>query len=171
MAGISVPQYEIFKIGTNKLKYSNWDLQITKEDAFKYQELISLFEAQRIYFLTMLLLFLIFLMLIYMNCFVLNIEKGRMSMGKMFYNLICEELCITGGKVIYIDKGVDEKVNDLALLIKKALISKNMYEKLCNEYKSKIAVLDEKIAEMDSIKAGYINKLNKFFKSLFRIFK
>ena len=46
MAGISVPQYEIFKIGTNKLKYSNWDLQITKEDAFKYQELISLFEAQ-----------------------------------------------------------------------------------------------------------------------------
>ena len=46
MAGISVPQYEIFKIGTNKLKYSNWDLEITKTDAFKYQELISLFEAQ-----------------------------------------------------------------------------------------------------------------------------
>ena len=37
MAGISVPQYEIFKIGTNKLKYSNWDLHITKEEAFKYQ--------------------------------------------------------------------------------------------------------------------------------------
>ena len=46
MAGISVPQYEIFKIGTNKLKYSNWDLEITKKEAFKYQELISLFEAQ-----------------------------------------------------------------------------------------------------------------------------
>lgn len=46
MAGISVPQYEIFKIGTNKLKYSNWNLQITKKEAFKYQELISLFEAQ-----------------------------------------------------------------------------------------------------------------------------
>ena len=46
MAGISVPQYEIFKIGTNKLKYSNWNLEITKSDAFKYQELISLFEAQ-----------------------------------------------------------------------------------------------------------------------------
>lgn len=45
-------------------------------------------------------------MLIYMNCFVLNIEKGRMSMGKMFYNLIFEELCITGGKVIYIDTNV-----------------------------------------------------------------
>lgn len=46
MAGISVPQYEIFKIGTNKLKYSNWNLTISKKDAFKYQELISLFEAQ-----------------------------------------------------------------------------------------------------------------------------
>lgn len=46
MAGISVPQYEIFKIGTNKLKYYNWDLKITKKEAFKYQELVSLFEAQ-----------------------------------------------------------------------------------------------------------------------------
>ena len=46
MAGISVPQYEIFKIGTNKLKYSNWNLNISKKEAFKYQELISLFEAQ-----------------------------------------------------------------------------------------------------------------------------
>ena len=46
MAGISVPQYEIFKIGTNKLKYSNWNLTITKKEAFKYQELVSLFEAQ-----------------------------------------------------------------------------------------------------------------------------
>ena len=36
MAGISVPQYEIFKIGTNKLKYSNWDLQITKEEAMHH---------------------------------------------------------------------------------------------------------------------------------------
>ena len=33
MAGISVPQYEIFKIGTNKLKYYNWDLKITKKEA------------------------------------------------------------------------------------------------------------------------------------------
>ncbi len=46
MAGISVPQYEIFKIGTNKLKYYNWDLKITKKDAFKFQESVSLFEAQ-----------------------------------------------------------------------------------------------------------------------------
>lgn len=46
MAGISVPQYEIFKIGTNKLKYSDWNLQISKKDAFKFQELVALFEAQ-----------------------------------------------------------------------------------------------------------------------------
>ena len=46
MAGISVPQYEIFKIGTDKLKYSGWNIKITKEEAFKYQELIALFEAQ-----------------------------------------------------------------------------------------------------------------------------
>lgn len=46
MAGISVPQYEIFKIGTNKLKYSDWNLTITKKEAFKYQELVSLFEGQ-----------------------------------------------------------------------------------------------------------------------------
>ena len=46
MAGISVPQYEIFKIGTDKLKYSNWNLTITKKEAFRYQELVSLFEGQ-----------------------------------------------------------------------------------------------------------------------------
>lgn len=46
MAGISVPQYEIFKIGTNKLKYSNWNLTISAKEAFKYQELISLFEGR-----------------------------------------------------------------------------------------------------------------------------
>lgn len=46
MAGISVPQYDIFKIGTDKLKYYNWDLYITKKDALKYQELVSLFESQ-----------------------------------------------------------------------------------------------------------------------------
>lgn len=46
MAGISVPQYEIFKIGTNKLKCSDYDLWISKKEAFRYQELISLFEGQ-----------------------------------------------------------------------------------------------------------------------------
>lgn len=46
MAGISVPQYEVFKIGTNKLKYSDWNLQISRQEAFKFQEMVSLFEAQ-----------------------------------------------------------------------------------------------------------------------------
>lgn len=46
MAGIRIPQYEIFKIGTNKLKYSDWNLQISKEEAFKFQELIPIFESQ-----------------------------------------------------------------------------------------------------------------------------
>ena len=46
MAGIKVPQYEIFKIGTNKLKHNNWDITITKDDARLVQELIPLFEAQ-----------------------------------------------------------------------------------------------------------------------------
>ena len=27
-------------------------------------------------------------------------------MGRIFYNLICEELCITGGKIIHIDTNV-----------------------------------------------------------------
>lgn len=31
MAGINVPQYEIFKIGTDKLKYSKWNLNIDKK--------------------------------------------------------------------------------------------------------------------------------------------
>lgn len=46
MAGISAPQYEIYKIGTNKLKYYNWDLKTTKKEAFKFQELVSLFEGE-----------------------------------------------------------------------------------------------------------------------------
>lgn len=46
MAGIKVPQYEIFKIGTKKLKYNKWDLKITKEEAFIHDELIDLFEGQ-----------------------------------------------------------------------------------------------------------------------------
>lgn len=46
MAGIKVPIYEVFKIGTDKLKYYNWDLTITKKEAFMLDELISLFEGQ-----------------------------------------------------------------------------------------------------------------------------
>ena len=46
MAGIKVPQYEVFKIGTTKLKNSKWNLNITKKEAFKLGEIIPLFEAQ-----------------------------------------------------------------------------------------------------------------------------
>lgn len=46
MAGINVPSYDIFKIGTDKLKYYNWDLKITKKEALMYEESVSLFEGQ-----------------------------------------------------------------------------------------------------------------------------
>jgi len=46
LAGINVPQYDIFKIETKKLKYSNWDLHITKRNAFLRNEVVSLFESQ-----------------------------------------------------------------------------------------------------------------------------
>lgn len=46
MSGISVPQYEVFKLGTSKLKYAGWNLTISKDEAFKYGELVSLFESQ-----------------------------------------------------------------------------------------------------------------------------
>lgn len=46
MAGIKVPIYEVFKLGTNKLKYYNWDITISKHEAFMHEELISLFEGQ-----------------------------------------------------------------------------------------------------------------------------
>ena len=41
MAGIKVPQYKIFKIGTKKLKYNKWNLNITKDEAFMYDEIIA----------------------------------------------------------------------------------------------------------------------------------
>lgn len=46
MAGIKVPQHEIFKIGTSKLKYYKWDLHITKKEAFLCDELIPLFQGE-----------------------------------------------------------------------------------------------------------------------------
>ena len=46
MAGINVPQYDIFKINTKKLRYYDWDLKISKRDAFLCGEIVSLFEAQ-----------------------------------------------------------------------------------------------------------------------------
>ena len=46
MAGINVPQYKIFKIGTDKLKYSDWDLTITEQEAFQCNEVVRLFQGQ-----------------------------------------------------------------------------------------------------------------------------
>lgn len=46
MAGINVPQYNIFKIGTKKLKYSDWDLTITEDEAYSHNEIVALFEGQ-----------------------------------------------------------------------------------------------------------------------------
>lgn len=38
-----------------------------------------------------------------MNCFVLRDEEEYLM---TYYNLICEELCVTGGKVIHVDTNV-----------------------------------------------------------------
>lgn len=46
MAGINVPQYKIFKIGTTKLKASKWNLTISKDEAIKLNELTPLFEGE-----------------------------------------------------------------------------------------------------------------------------
>ena len=46
MAGIKVPQHEIFKISTDKLKHSKWDLTITRKEAFVNEELVPLFQGE-----------------------------------------------------------------------------------------------------------------------------
>lgn len=46
MSGIKVPQHEIFKISTTKLKYYNWDLHISKKEAFALEEIVPLFQGQ-----------------------------------------------------------------------------------------------------------------------------
>lgn len=46
MAGIKVPRHEIFKIGTDKLKYNKWDLKLNSSDALDLGECIDLFQAQ-----------------------------------------------------------------------------------------------------------------------------
>lgn len=46
MAGIRVPQYDIFKIETKQLKYHNWSLNITKEQAYAANSLVALFESE-----------------------------------------------------------------------------------------------------------------------------
>ena len=48
--GISLKQYEVYKISKERLRYSiqrkNKHIQITKEDAIKSQELVRLFDNQ-----------------------------------------------------------------------------------------------------------------------------
>lgn len=46
MAGINVEQFDVYKIGTDILKMSNWDLQITKDKAMSLNMLVSLFDSQ-----------------------------------------------------------------------------------------------------------------------------
>ena len=46
MAGIKVSRHEIFKIGTNKLKYSKWNLTLNEKDAFMLDEIIDIFQGQ-----------------------------------------------------------------------------------------------------------------------------
>lgn len=40
-----MPQYKIFKIGTDKLKFYNWNLNITKAEAVQVKEIVDLFEG------------------------------------------------------------------------------------------------------------------------------
>lgn len=46
MAGINVPQYDIFKLGTKKLKYNKWDITISEQEARQHNEIVALFEGQ-----------------------------------------------------------------------------------------------------------------------------
>ena len=46
MAGIKVDQFEIFKIGTDIIKMSDWDLTISKDKAMSLNMLVSLFDSQ-----------------------------------------------------------------------------------------------------------------------------
>ena len=55
MAGINVPQYDIFKINTKKLRYYDWDLKISKRDAFLCGEIVSLFEGQEFRLISLIL--------------------------------------------------------------------------------------------------------------------
>lgn len=46
MAGINVPQYDLLKINTAKLRHNKWDLNISKQEAIQCAEVVSLFESQ-----------------------------------------------------------------------------------------------------------------------------
>lgn len=61
-------------------------------------------------------------------------------------------------------KNPSEAYDNLSLLIKKARMSKNVYEMLCMKYNDRIKVLDEKIAEVDKVKKEYTKKMQEFEK-------
>ena len=61
-------------------------------------------------------------------------------------------------------KNPSEAYDNLSLLIKKARMSKNVYEMLCMKYDDRIKVLDEEIAEADKAKKEYIKKMEVFEK-------
>jgi hypothetical protein len=46
LAGIKVSQHKIFKIGTNRLKKNDWNIELSMDDAYQRGELISLFDSQ-----------------------------------------------------------------------------------------------------------------------------
>lgn len=46
MAGISVPQHEIFKITTDHLELVDWNLKLNRKDAINQDEVIKLFDSQ-----------------------------------------------------------------------------------------------------------------------------
>lgn len=48
MAGINVPQYKVYKIGTTDLAYkeNNWEYFISEKEAIKREQLVCLFESQ-----------------------------------------------------------------------------------------------------------------------------
>ena len=61
-------------------------------------------------------------------------------------------------------KTPSEAYDNLSLLIKKARMSKNTYDKLCIKYNDRIKVLNEQIVELDKVKKEYIKKMEAFEK-------
>lgn len=55
-------------------------------------------------------------------------------------------------------KNPSEAYDNLSLSIKKARMSKNIYEMLCVKYNERIKVLDEQITEVDKVKKEYTKK-------------
>lgn len=63
-----------------------------------------------------------------------------------------------------VKENASESYDNLSLLIKKARMSKNIYEMLCVKYNDRIKVLDEQITEIDKVKKEYTKKMQDFEK-------